>query len=367
MAWCYEFGYGIDKDINKAIELFTSAVEEGSRNAIHYLVSLYLYGEEGILQPDNDKALEVLQPYKDCGDSEIDYLMAIVLNNNSTIKDAYSWELASQAFDLMKKAAEAGHVGAMNLLSFWYLRGEGVLADSAEAKSWVQKCLDNGGQITDANYPEYYSDENFDAYSLYEKELYCKGLVEANIDRIENALEMEDSEGGFELENILLNVSQIGELNAVLSLGHNGMGILKTDPEKAKTYIKAASKGGFPYSAYNAGMEWLKDGIENDAAVEHAMEYFSIGAEHGSVDCFLQIGLYYTDRQFEGEDGYEEALKSGIKCLQAVSNVEGDDNEEQRQQARARLAEIEQRPKLERPKSTWSKIKKGLGTLLGKA
>ena len=367
LGYCYKFGYGIDKDINKAIELFTSAVEEGSRDAVRYLVSLYLYGEEGILKPDNDKALEVLQPYKDCGDSEIDYLMAIVLNNKSTIKNAYSWELASQAFDHMKKAAEAGHVGAMNMLSFWYLRGEGVISDDEEAKTWLQQCLNNGGTITDDNYPEWYSGENFDSYSVYAKETYWKGLVEANIDRIENVLEMEDSEGNFELWNILLNVSQIGEMNAVLALGHLGMDFLKTDSERAKTYITAACKGGFPHSAYNAGIEWLKDGIENDAAVEHAMEYFSIGAEHGSVDCFLQIGLYYTDRQLEGEDGYEEALKSGIKCLQAVSNVEGDDYEEQRQQARARLAEIGQRPKLERPKSTWSKIKKGLGTLLGKA
>ncbi len=367
LGYCYEFGYGTDKDVNKAIELYTSAAEKDIKFAIHNLAKLYLVGEDGILEPDYDKALEVLQPYKDCGDSEIDYLMAIVLNNKITIKNAYSWELASQAFDHMKKAAEAGHVGAMNMLSFWYLRGEGVISDDEEAKTWLQQCLNNGGTITDDNYPEWYSGENFDSYSVFAKETYWKGLVEANIDRIENVLEMEDSEGNFELWNILLNVSQIGEMNAVLALGHFGMNFLKTDPERAKTYITAASKGGFPHSAYNAGMEWLKDGIENDAAVEHAMEYFSIGAEHGSVDCFLQIGLYYTDRQFEGEDGYEEALKNGIKCLQAVSNVEGEDYEEQRQQARARLAEIEQRPKLERPKSTWSKIKKGLGTLLGKA
>ena len=367
LGYCYEFGYGTDKDVNKAIELYTSAAEKDIKFAIHNLAKLYLVGEDGILEPDYDKALEVLQPYKDCGDSEIDYLMAIVLNNKITIKNAYSWELASQAFDHMKKAAEAGHVGAMNMLSFWYLRGEGVISDDEEAKTWLQQCQNNGGTITDDNYPEWYSGENFDSYSVFAKETYWKGLVEANIDRIENALEMEDSEGNFELWNILLNVSQIGEMNAVLALGHFGMNFLKTDPERAKTYITAASKGGFPHSAYNAGMEWLKDGIENDAAVEHAMEYFSIGAEHGSVDCFLQIGLYYTDRQLEGEDGYEEALKNGIKCLQAVSNVEGEDYEEQRQQARARLAEIEQRPKLERPKSTWSKIKKGLGTLLGKA
>ena len=148
-------------------------------------------------------------------------------------------------------------------------------------------------------------------------------------------------------------------MNAVLALDHLGMNFLKTDSERAKTFITAACKGGFPHSAYNAGIEWLKDdGIENDTAVEHAMEYFSIGAEHGSVDCCLQMGLFFTDKRFECEKRYEEALKIGIKYLQSVSNVEGDDYEEQRQQAHARLAEIEQRPK-----SAWGRIKKGLGSI----
>lgn len=361
LGYCLEFGFGTDKDVNKAIELFTVAAGTGVTLAIYNLAMLYMVGEEGILEPDYDKAIATLQPYLEYNDDQIYYLMALALHCKCGMQNAYNWELASQAFEYMKKAAEAGHVGAMNLLSYWCLRGEGVMADDDESKKWVSKCLDNGGNITDEYYPEWYSDENFDSYSAYSKEMYLKELVETNIDRIENVLVMEDSEGNLELWNIMLNASQIGEPNAILVLGHAGMELLKTEPVRAKTYITAACKGEIPHFAYNAGMEWLEDGLDNDAAVEHAMEYFAIGVEHGSVDCALQIGLYCTDKRFEDEKDYAEAMKIGMQFLQTVSNVVGDEFDEQRQQARARLSEIEQRPK-----SAWGKIKKGLGSMLRK-
>lgn len=188
-----------------------------------------------------------------------------------------------------------------------------------------------------------------------------KTIVEANIERIENPLVMTDAEGNFNVENIMLNAAQLGEAHALFYLGLWGLNELKTDPEKAKVYISEACKGRMPKFAYRAGMEWLKEGLDNEAAVENAVDYFVMGTEQGSVDCFLQMGLLCTDKRLESEERYDEALKYGKEVLQIVANVEGEDYEEQRQQARQRLAELEQRPK-----SAWGKIKGGLGSLFGK-
>ena len=366
LGCCYLSGTGTDKDVHKAVEMLTPAAEAGSRHAIHFLAGLYLYGEKGELQPDYDKAIALLQPYLESEDSEIDYLMGLALHHKNSMKNAYSWDLASQAFEHMKKAAEAGYTGAMDHLSFWYLCGTGVFADAEEAKNWVQKCLDNGGTISDSNYPEWYSDEKYDDYVAFCNKNYWKELAENNIDRIENALEMEDSEGNPQIYNILLNVVQIGELNAISTLVRFGLNALKTEPENAKTYISAVCKAGLPNFAAEAAEEWLKDGLDNDTAVEKAVEYYSMGMEAGSADCFLGAGLLLTDEHLDGDaKDKEKAIASGINLLQVVINSDDEEYEELRQKARARLTEIEQRKKSE-PKSAWSKIKKGLGAIFTK-
>ena len=366
LGCCYLSGTGTDKDVHKAVEMLTPAAEAGSRHAIHFLAGLYLYGEKGELQPDYDKAIALLQPYLESEDSEIDYLMGLALHHKNSMKNAYSWDLASQAFEHMKKAAEAGYTGAMDHLSFWYLCGTGVFTDTEEAKNWVQKCLDNGGTISDSNYPEWYSDEKYDDYVAFCNKNYWKELAENNIDRIENALEMEDSEGNPQIYNILLNVVQIGELNAISTLVRFGLNALKTEPENAKTYISAVCKAGLPNFAAEAAEEWLKDGLDNDTAVEKAVEYYSMGMEAGSADCFLGAGLLLTDEHLDGDaKDKEKAIASGINLLQVVINSDDEEYEELRQKARARLTEIEQRKKSE-PKSAWSKIKKGLGAIFTK-
>ncbi len=362
LAWHYYWGEGVERDVRLAINLYTSAAEAGSLGAAVKLARSYITGEEGVVEPDYDKAINLLQPHLESGLGEVDYLMAYAVRGKCDMKNAYSWEQAVQAFEYMQKAAEEGYVEAMHELAQYYIDGYGVFAEDNEAeKQWLQKYIDNGGTLTDEENTALQSDEEWADYSRNMLVNNIKTIVEANKERIENPLEMIYAEGCLNAMNVMLNAAQLGEANALINLGHWGLNKLKTDPEEAKKYISVACKGGIPAFAYRSGMEWLEDGLDNDTAVENAMEYFGMGAEYGSVDCFLQMGLLCTDKRFEGEEEYDEALKNGKEILQAVANVEGEEYEEQRQQARDRLAEIEQRQN-----SAWGKIKKGFGSLFGK-
>lgn len=362
LAWHYYWGENVEKDVRLAIELYTSAAEAGNLGSVMALARCYIVGEEDLVVPDYDKAIELLKPHLESGLGEVDFLMAYAVRGKCDMKNAYSWEQAVQAFEYMKKAAEEGYVDAMYQLAQYYMDGYGVYKEDVKnEKQWLEKYVVNGGTLTDEENPALCSDENWEDYSVNRLYNSIKTIVETNTERIENPLEMVNAEDYLNAENILLNAAQLGEANAVFKLGILGLNELKTAPEKAKKYISAACKGGVPDFAYRAGMEWLEEGLDNEVAFDSALEYFDMGRDCGSVDCYLQICLLSTDERLESLDGYDKALKSGKEGLQLIANIEGEDYEEQRQQARQRLAELEQRHK-----SKWSKIKSGLGSLFGR-
>ena len=112
--------------------------------------------------------------------------------------------------------------------------------------------------------------------------------------------------------------------------------------------------------AAEAGREWLKEGLDNEKAIVEAGEYFAMGMDANSPDCFLETGLLLTDSRIDYEEQEDECMEIGKKCLQAVVELD-DDWEELRQQARTRLEEIARRHT-----SLWRKIKKGFGSKSGK-
>lgn len=48
IGFCYYYGYGVPKDMNKAIEWFTKAAEAGDNTSIDNLGTIYYYGNNGI-------------------------------------------------------------------------------------------------------------------------------------------------------------------------------------------------------------------------------------------------------------------------------------------------------------------------------
>ncbi len=339
LAYGYAKGDGVEQDVEKALSLFDQAIERGSLIAVHDKAIIYLTGANGVQEPDCDKAIELLRPYTE-NDAMACYLMANACNIKCSGKNAYSWELASEATQYMEKAAEGGMEEAMKLTGQWYGEGKGVMQDFDKVRQWLRKYAENTDEseaVEDAlNLP----DEEFEGQVSKMKLYYWQDIVEANKERIADWQEYVDDENNIDCDLLAVNATQLGELNAAILLGGIGLNRLKTAPDEAKRFIKLSTEQGLAYSAELAGKALLNEDNGGEKALREAIEYFNMGAEQGHVGCILQLGLLYTTEGLS-----KETEQVGDEYLRFVCDAEGDDWEEERQQAKARLEELKQRHK----------------------
>jgi TPR repeat protein len=110
LGCCYARGFGVKKDMGKAVELFTNAAEQGYVNAQHTLGYHYRNGK-GVEQ-DNVKAVEWFTKAAEQG-----YACAQVhLGFCYDIGEGVEQEDKSKAVEWYTKAAEQGHVHARQAL-----------------------------------------------------------------------------------------------------------------------------------------------------------------------------------------------------------------------------------------------------------
>lgn len=339
LATAYANGHGVKQDIDKALSLYDQAIENGNMNAVYEKACLYIQGVEGVQNPDYGKAIEIIRPYTE-NDAYACYLMGLSCDRKCGNKDAYSWELATEAAQYMEKAAEGGIDDAMNRMAYWYAEGRGVFHDGDKVKEWLRKYTENAGNSDEANRILHLSDEEFQEYIYDSMFYYWQDIVEANKQGIKDWKDYIDGENKIVCDLLAINAMQLGEANASFYIGSRGLAMLKTAPDQAKRFITLVAEQGYCSIAEQAGKTLLEEGLGNGKAVTEAFEYFNMGAEHGDVGCFLQLGLLCT---VEGVSRKVEHI--GREYLKQVSELEGDDWEKERRQAKARLEELEQRPR----------------------
>lgn len=130
----YEFGHGVNKDMQKALDLFTSAASKGYAAAQAKLGQWNL--EAG---KDYDLALNWFNRAAEQG-----YALAY-----SSLGDMYAKGYGvdqdyAKAIDCYQKAAQNGDPQACLKLGIMYEKGEGVPADLKQAVFWYQKGADLG-------------------------------------------------------------------------------------------------------------------------------------------------------------------------------------------------------------------------------
>jgi TPR repeat protein len=131
----YEWGYGVEKDINKAISLYTKASENGESNGQYYLALSFHNGKNG--SPDFKRSLE-----------------------------------------LYKLAAEQGHPKALFNLGTMYQNGEGVKKDITEATNLYLKAATLGDSLSIFNLATIYANKpknrknSIIAYALFSNVTY---------------------------------------------------------------------------------------------------------------------------------------------------------------------------------------------------
>jgi hypothetical protein len=140
LAYLYQEGLGVEKDQSKAFKLYRIAAKNDNLNAMFQLAICYEFGNG--TQIDLSKAVEWYTKGSDRGDpfasERLAYLVSEGYDGNPPDAEA--------AFELFLKAANAGVPGAMFMVGYCYLGGNGTPADLDEAKKWLKMAADSDVQ-----------------------------------------------------------------------------------------------------------------------------------------------------------------------------------------------------------------------------
>lgn len=141
----YLQGDGVEKDVNRAIELYRKAGENGSAQAQSNLANLYWYGRTGV--PRNP-SLSVFWARKaaDQGSESVLFVLARAYETGEGAS-----ENMQTAVEWYEKAAVAGQAPGLNNLAYFYLKGEVVAQDADRAVDLYKKASDLGHGLASNN------------------------------------------------------------------------------------------------------------------------------------------------------------------------------------------------------------------------
>ena len=140
LAKFYRDGTGVEKDIEKSLQLFVQAAEEGCKGAIEDLASMYRYGKE--VEINGEEAVKWYKMAVDKGDNDhlLDlaqlYLDGIIVNKDADL-----------ALHYYKQAAENGIEKALLALGEIYEKGNGVELNTHKAIFWYRKAAAKGNEV----------------------------------------------------------------------------------------------------------------------------------------------------------------------------------------------------------------------------
>jgi TPR repeat protein len=140
VAFAYQNGVGVPKDLAQAAKWYRKAAEAGNRRSMEILGTLYERGLGG-LPKDDVQAVNWYRKAAEAGD-------AFGMNSLGSTYEHGQGGLPkddAQAADWFRKAAEAGNKFGMNSLGIMYEYGRGGLPkDDAQAVEWFRKAAEFG-------------------------------------------------------------------------------------------------------------------------------------------------------------------------------------------------------------------------------
>lgn len=152
----YNNGIYVQKDNNKAIELYLKAIEKDFPCAMHNLAHLYLYDKE---------YQNYQQAFKYASMSKNRYYKSVHLLGIMYRDGKGTEQNSKKAFDLLSAAASWGISESMVAVGYMYYSGQHIYKNYDKAFEWFSKAADNGtnamhmmgimyyhGQGTEQNY-----------------------------------------------------------------------------------------------------------------------------------------------------------------------------------------------------------------------
>ena len=136
-----ELGLGTTPNPAAAAVLYRAAADKGSAKAMNRVGLMQFKGEAGVLQ-DFVAARATLCKAAEMGDHDAEFNCAEMwFEGKAGPKDA------AQALPLYLKAADGGHIGALNLLGLIYRDGIGVAKDAERSQNYFARAAAKGNPV----------------------------------------------------------------------------------------------------------------------------------------------------------------------------------------------------------------------------
>ncbi len=281
VANCLLYGNGVEKSIQKAIEWYTKAVDQGNVSAMNSLAFIYSKGED--IKKDPKKAAELYLKAATLGNSDAQWSIALCYKDGDGVEKDWG-----QAFNWMKKCAESGNDNGIKYLGDFYFNGVGVERDIKKAYECYMKLSNlsiSQGDVQN-NIGAYYMETHQyqEAISCFEKALASGNRIDAEVAR-----------------------KYLGDCY------FNGFGV-KKDLKKAKSYYSQSSTQGsakgladcfFAEKDYENATKWYKKAAKAKDGESQKM----------LADCYFNgwgVQQDYTEATY----WYKKALASGIKSAE---------------------------------------------------
>ncbi|RHZ73610.1 hypothetical protein Glove_230g41 [Diversispora epigaea] len=136
MAYCYKNGFGVEKNPEKAFELYLKAAGKG--NPLAQFNAGYCYGKGIGIEKNETKGFQWIEKSARAGNinaiNEVGYSYENGIGVGKDIKEAFKWYM---------KAAEKGHDISQCNVGNCYKNGIGIKIDQVKAFEWYKKAAEN--------------------------------------------------------------------------------------------------------------------------------------------------------------------------------------------------------------------------------
>lgn len=320
LAECYINGWGVTKNINKAIELLMTFPAPKNRKYNFLLGKAYYYGDG--VEKDYTKAFFYFEQASTLGlGSAKEYLADCYFNGHGVKKDLYEaarWykdaadnngianaahSLAfmymngegvpkdeTQAINYFMMAAEGGIIQAQRIISQEYVSGNILDRDYEAARVWMEKAANNGDEHAQIMLGRYYISD-FGYYNA-QKAFEC----------FEKAAEQGNSEAEYTLGKCYIHEIHVKK-NLVI----------------ANQWFEKAAQKEHPEAMYELGVSYIEGrGISKN--IEKGIQYLKDAAEKNSVKaCELLAQLYKSGiENYNEQTNYTSLLDAQIYAKKFV-------------------------------------------------
>ena len=155
----YWSGKGVNKDYDRAFELFSKAVELGNKVAYWDLARCYDHGWGAPFNPQ--KAVELYKEAYQRGVNEACYSLGRIYE-----KQEYGLCNNTETFNWFLKGAQGGDVDAQFRVADCYEKGIGTIKDIKTAMSWWKTAADNGNDFSSYHYGAYMYEHGYQQEGL---------------------------------------------------------------------------------------------------------------------------------------------------------------------------------------------------------